>query len=56
MSEVKLSNGTSIPPGQNIKMPSGPMARDDAYYADAESFDGDRFFRKKVQGEKQQEN
>lgn len=56
MSEVKLSDGTSIPPGQNIKMPSGPMARDDANYADAKTFDGDRFLRKIVEGEKQHEN
>ena len=59
MSEIKISDGTSIPPGQTIKMPSGPMAQDSAYYHDPQKFDGDRFYRKTVQereGEKRVEN
>ena len=51
MSEIKLSDGTSIPPGQTIKMPSGPMARDRSYYADPQKFDGDRFYRELAKGQ-----
>ena len=55
MSEIKLSDGTSISPGEVIKMPSGPMAHDESYYANPDKFDGDRFCReisKEQEGER----
>ncbi len=45
MSPVKLSDGTIIPSGNTIAMPSGPMARDQLYYSDPLTFDGNRFYR-----------
>lgn len=59
MSEIKLSNGTSIPAGQTIRMPSGPMARDETYYENPLTFDGGRFYGKEIElrrGEKPPEN
>ena len=51
MSEIKLSDSTSIPPGQTIQMPSGPMARDRFYYDDPKKLDGDHFYRKMAKGQ-----
>lgn len=45
MSPVELSDGTIIPSGNTIAMPSGPMARDQLYYNDPLTFDGNRFYR-----------
>ena len=45
MSEITLSDGTTLLPGQTVKVPSGPMARDACYYENPETFDGDRFYR-----------
>lgn len=43
ISPVTLSDGTIIPQGETLTMPSGPMSRDEAYYTDAKRFDGNRF-------------
>lgn len=53
MSEVKLSDGTAIPPGYYIKMPSGPMARDEVYYSNPLEFDSERFYRQFTKGQEE---
>ena len=50
MSTIKLSDGTTILPGNTIAMPSGPMAHDQAYYDDPLKFDGYRFYRATAEG------
>ena len=49
MSPVKLSDGTIIPCGNTIAMPSGAMARDQLYYNDPLTFDGNRFYRMAIE-------
>ena len=51
MSEITLSDGTTILLGQTIKIPSSPMARDRFYYDDPEKFDRDRFYRKMAEAQ-----
>ena len=59
MATIKLSDGTTILPGNTIAMPSGPMAHDQSYYDDPLKFDGFRFYRaatKENEGAQQLEN
>ncbi|KAL1637022.1 hypothetical protein SLS58_009461 [Diplodia intermedia] len=51
MSPLRLSDGTVIPAKSFITMATNSIAHDERYYPNADTFDGFRFFRKRLQSE-----
>ncbi|OJD36446.1 cytochrome p450 [Diplodia corticola] len=51
MSPLRLSDGTVIPAKSFITMATNSIAQDERYYMNPDSFDGFRFFRKRMQSE-----
>lgn len=49
VSNIKLSDGTILYPGETIAMASGAMSQDQSYYNDPQTFDGYRFHRARYQ-------
>jgi len=48
---IDLSDGTHLPPGTKVLSPLAGVARDDRFYASADTFDPFRFFRMRQQSD-----
>lgn len=46
LEDIVLSDGSVLPKGEFVSMPTGPLTRDPDYYENPNTFDGYRFYRK----------
>ena len=48
MSDIKLSDGTILLPGDSIAMPAAQISQDPSFYPDPLKFDGYRFYHRMI--------